>query len=106
MAGSNCPVLKKMKAANADSEARPVLERLIRAFNNARTLHYEGRKIHPNGVGGQADGPVKDKGPVTQQKYYLKNDSGMRRIRVESCAMIRGMSVTSIFISDFRTNQR
>jgi hypothetical protein len=58
-----------MKTANEDSEAKLVLERLIRTLPNARTLYYEGNKTHPNRVAGQADGPGNDKRTVNPKKY-------------------------------------
>ena len=93
-----------MNTANGDSKARPVLEKLIRALNGAPTLYLEGKRTHPSRVAGKADGHANDKVSVPQQKYqqkyYLKNDSGMARIRVESSATVRGLNITTIFMKN------
>jgi hypothetical protein len=70
----------------AHPEAREVLEKAILAFSNAQTLYYEGTRTHPNGV--------------TQQKYWLENDDGAARIRVESSATVSGMQVSTTFLKD------
>jgi hypothetical protein len=85
---------------NTSPEARPILERLVQSLQNAQKLHFEGRKTHPNAGGGQAAGPGKDKVPDTQQKYYLSNEGGMTRIRVESSVMFQGMNITTLFIKN------
>jgi hypothetical protein len=89
-----------MNTAEADSKAKSFLEKLIRTLNNARTLYYEGRKLHPNPTAGQADNQANDKAPITQQKYFLQNEGGLTRIRVESSATIFGMSITTTFIKN------
>jgi hypothetical protein len=91
---------KKMKPAKTDAQARTILERLIRTLNHARTIHFEGRKLHPNWAAGRVDGHVNDKPPVTRQKYYLQNDGGINRIRVESSATVFGMTVATLFIKN------
>jgi hypothetical protein len=76
-----------MIIAKADSKAKLVLEKLIQTLNDAQTLYYDGRKIGP-------------KSSVTLQKYYLKNDNGIIRIRVESSATVSGMNITTTFIKN------
>jgi hypothetical protein len=89
-----------MKTAQADSKARLVLEKLIRALNNAQTLYYEGNKPPSNWIVNWRMAHGQDKGPGTQQKYYLKNDGGMVRIRVETTGIVRGLSITTMFIKN------
>jgi hypothetical protein len=86
--------------ADADMEARTILEKLIRSFNKARTLYCEITVAHPKPgaapVAGQASAPS----PVTRRKYYFLNDGDLTRIRVESSATVSGMNLSTLFIKN------